>query len=570
MRFDRQEFISGLPSVVGIPTELLLPISENGNQLSISTFSICRLNYEAKDEDTILLETSRPTIYSLQLLTDDLALHHTFLCSSQYLVPNPPHYKAKTRTPAKSAPVVLEDGFIVPDEFSQRSRKVAESGLPVLQKVKYAPSLTENKKLTGRGRTVENEIVIRKISRAMAQENQQEIIDIANELQSLVLDEDAQGIGEPSKTLFEHAQSSRPEVGELAEASEVLQDLLSLSRPGPVPDEPGLAVKQLMVPAWASAMDIPSQELNFERIYTHIIDHQLAPLANEIPSRLRLAREKLARTIAAELILSNSRLELVDSPEESQEQEDEQGAQYSLPFHPQTSGKGKERATNAHPPSSQLSNILSSQPMPTPSHSASRAVSVMSRTSTSSLPSTAAQKILSRLSRHVSIDLSTTRSNWAARPMTLLSHWDIGVDPASYSYGAKLSEIEKQRQEESMTDKQRLKAREKAERRLRRQRKEVEKAERARFGVGSSQPVVMSSQRGSQYGGSQYGSQYGGISSEPLLSSPPPMMSQISVGSSQAPPVVGSSQNPGLGRTQSQGRREDGPSKRKKRKREGF
>jgi hypothetical protein len=558
IRFDRQESITGLPSVVGVPTELLLPISKNGDKISIKDISVRSLDREDEGEATLTLEIPQSAIYSLQILTDDLALYHAFLGSTYGVWPEPPHSMAKIRV--KSAPITLgDDGFIVPDEFSQQTR-LARLEKSISHKVKYA--VPESSTVRRHGRTAEYEIISRKISRVAGEGNTMNITDIANDLQDLFLGEDVQGVGEPSMTLFEHVQSSHPEIGELAEASEILHDLSSLSKVGPVPDEPGLAVKGLAVPAWASTMHVSFQESGFQRLYNHIIDQQLAPLANEIPPRLRMAREKLARTMAAELILSSSRIELVDLLADMEERtEESQPTQYSRPFHLQANMKGKQRATDAFPGSSQLSTILSSQPMPTPSPSASRATSVISYTSTSSLPSTAARNILSRLNRHVSIDPNKKPQNWATRPLAILAHWDTGADPVTYNYASKLSELEKQRHEESMTDKQRLRAREKAERRLRRQRKEAEKA---RSGLVSSQPVVMSSQvqRGasSQRGGSEYdGSQFG-RGSEVASSPPPPMV--VGLGSSQvAPPVVGSSQVMRKGM---------GPGKRKKRKREGF
>jgi hypothetical protein len=548
-----------------VPTELLLPASNN-SRLPIAALSVRRLDYEVEHETAF---TPCPAIHSLQLLTDDLALHHAFLSTSDNPAQESPHHVARSRALSKSAAVALDDDdFIVADEVSQK-KPFAETREYALQKFIHPGS--QYKVATGDGPNVDNQIVCGKVSGTAKQEKRQEIIDIANDLQDLILDDEVQGLGEPAQTLLEQALSPIPDVGELDETSNALADLLSLSRPGAVPDEAGIAVTRLTIPSWASPMDLPSSDLDFGRIYNHIVDHQLAPLADEIPPRLRMRREKLARTIAAELILSSSRIELVDPVEESQEQatESQQATSYSLPFHNQTTGKGKEHAMDTMPSSSQLSNFMSSKNLPTPSPSTSRAASTIISGTTTSLPSTASRSIISHLQRHVTFSPPST---WAARPMTLLAHWDVGADPDTYSYSSKLGELEKQRQEENMTDKQRLRAREKAERRLRRQRKEVEKA---RFGLVSSQPVVMSSQtrgRGSQYGGeSQFGGSEYGRSSPPLPSSPPPMMMrerererERGAMSSQAvaPPTVGSSQAPA--------RRTDGQARKKRRKREGF
>lgn len=560
--------------MIGSPTELLLPIPANGKALLTAAISVRQLEFEGADEGLSI------SIGSLQLLTDDLALHHAFLCRSGDSVKEPPQHIASARMHLKRARIAIDDDddFIVPDELSQK-KACSRPKTVRSHKIKYRTEQESGRnKHTQIDATVDNQVITAEISGISKHESRQEIIDIANELQDLILDEGSQGLGEPSKTLLEQRSNPDPHVGELAEASHALSNLLSLSRLGPVPDEPGVAVKRLQVPTWASPMGVASEELEFGGLYNHIVEHQLAPLADEIPPRLRAGREKLARQIAAEVILSSSRVELVDSPEDSQEQEEMQQS-LSL-FH----GKGKAKLTDSFPVSSQLSNYMSSQSLPTPSPSASRAASTIMSGTITSLPSAVSQNIISRLSRHVEFKPST--STWAKRPMALLAHWDIGQDPNTYSYSQKLGELERQKQEESMTDKQRLKAREKAERRLKRQRREAEKA---RGALMSSQPMVMSSQAqrggsqarsgsqfggGSQYGESQYGggSHYGGTqhgrSSPPLPSSPPPMLDRERergfAMSSQlvAPPVVGSSQAPV--------RRGDGPAKRKKRKREGF
>lgn len=562
LRFNRQDFVTGLPSMVGSPTELLLPVPGNGKALSTAAVSMRRLEYETGSE------VPSTSIYSLQLLSNDLSLHHGFICPSSDSVVEPPRHSVSSRAHIKSALVALDedDDFVIPDELSQKKRIPRNMGKSQSHKITYRVDESSRKtKCTETNQTVDNQVISSKISGSSQHEQRHRVTDIVTALQDLILDEDVLGLGEPAKTLLEQSLNPIPEVGELSETSQVMANLLSLSRTGPVPDEPGVSVKRLQIPAWASPINITSGNLDFGGLYNHIVEHQLAPLVDEIPPRLRMAREKLACQLAAEVILASSRVEVIDPPEESQEQDE---IQQSLPFH---GNKGKGRLTDSFLVSSQLSDYVSSQNLPTPSPSASRAASTILSDKTASRPSVASQSIHPRLSRHVEFEPPAT---WAKRPMTLLAHWDVGQDPNTYSYTQKWGELEKQKQEESMTDKQRLKAREKAERRLRRQRREAEKA---RGALMSSQPMVMSSQAhraGSQIGGSQYGggTRFGGSqhgrSSPPLPSSPPLILDggrerDFAISSQMiAPPIVGSSQAPK--------RRGDGPAKRKKRKREGF
>lgn len=555
LRFDRQKSFNGSPFMIGSPTELLLPVSKSSIELFTLAISVRQLKY--KVEEVVGL----PAVHSLQLLTDDLALHHAFLGNSSDRLQEAPVLMIAAKV--KSAPLVVDDDdFIIPDEFSQKKRR-ASAKMPKIHKVNYTRNQHGNNERVEIGRTAENQAVHRRISTFSKQQDLQDIIDIADDLQDLLLDDGIRGLEVSSKTLFEQALSPSLKVGELAETSDALSDLMSLARPK-VPGEPDIAVQRLRIPSWASPMAVPPDQLEFPGLYNHIVEHQLAPLADEIPPRFRLGRERLARTIAAEVILSISRVDSVDQPEDSQEKEDSQEQEDSQhpcpPFH----SKGKAKTTDLFPASSQLSDFMSSQTLPTSSPSSPRAAStIMSGTSTS-LSSASSRTALSRLSRHVT--LSVPRSSRASRRkrglLAVVAHWDIGHDPSTYNYAAKLRELERQRHERNMTEKQRLKAREKAERLLKRQRKENEKAWSMRH---RSIPTVMSSQArgGSQFGDSQYGR-----SSPTLPLSSPPMMERNRdrgfAASSQmvAPPTVGSWQAPA--------RRGDRPAKRKKVKREGF
>lgn len=202
--------------------------------------------------------------------------------------------------------------------------------------------------------------------------------------------------------------------------------------------------------------------------YDAIVSYWITPLHNKVPGRVRLAKEQLARRIAAELTLASHVLRIEEIEEQPESQQDTNPAtesqSWDLPM---------------HFASSQLQNPFASQyksqsqsVLPTPSPTGTPSV-----TTASSRATTLFSAEISNLSKFTTF----TKSTPSALPRSLsklLSHWTPGTDPAAYDWVATSRSINQRTREEEadsqLTEKQRARAHRKAERYIRRQRKEAE------------------------------------------------------------------------------------------------
>jgi len=145
----------------------------------------------------------------------------------------------------------------------------------------------------------------------------------------------------------------------------------------------------------------------FRSIYDYIIQKWLSPLSDQIPGRVRLAREQLARNVAAHLCLSLYRRNPISSASTNDNVIQSSNEQQSLSQNSQTS-------------SQPFTSQASSQQTPS-------TLSPIDEESTSSA--------LTRLRRYSptpneipTIPSLTTSSS------TILAHWSLGSDPNQYSW----------------------------------------------------------------------------------------------------------------------------------------
>jgi hypothetical protein len=202
LRFKYPEGGLGLPALTGNPTQLLLPVRDNGTELSISSFSIRRLEY-GSDDDEDMLEIFRPTIFSLQLLTRDLALYHTFLCTTQDSKQVMPPRQVEQRSQSLKTALIARDSFVVSDEFSQRDPCWVDNA-PKSQKVRYATKSSAKFVDAMHGPNVQNDDIFQDVTSVLPIGNitlrREGIVDITAALQNLVF-ANGEFIGEPSMTL---------------------------------------------------------------------------------------------------------------------------------------------------------------------------------------------------------------------------------------------------------------------------------------------------------------------------------------------------------------------------------
>lgn len=207
--------------------------------------------------------------------------------------------------------------------------------------------------------------------------------------------------------------------------------------------------------------------------YDIIMNQWLAPLSQRVAGRVRLAKEQLTRRVAAEVCLASCGLKRpwIDPTQEN-------------------------LYDSAELPETQHSSFLGSSQsyggFPTPSPTATPSLTTM--TSLSSHPSTMASPEYLRLQRYATF--SSDKIAPAPLPKRLaktLAHWSVGGNPGEYDWLSvqKQQEREAEEEDEDLTPRERARLKKRAERHLRKQRRETEKA--ASMNLASSQvPAIFS------------------------------------------------------------------------------
>jgi len=221
-------------------------------------------------------------------------------------------------------------------------------------------------------------------------------------------------------------------------------------------------------------------------LYDTIISHWITPLHSKVPGRIRLAKEQLARRLTAELTLAGHVFCVEDIEEQPESQQDAKPTQESqswdLPMHLASS-----QAYN--PYASQLQS-QSQSVLPTPSPTGTPSV-----TTASSRATTFSSAEVSNLMKFTTFTKSTPSA--LPRNLTkLLAHWTPGTDPEAYDWITTSRSISQRTREEEadsqLTEKQRARAHRKAERYIRRQRKEAEASQMQMMASSQMPELVVS------------------------------------------------------------------------------
>ena len=282
------------------------------------------------------------------------------------------------------------------------------------------------------------------------------------------------------------------DVPDVDEASSQLQTLSSKGHQNNAAIEPI---------ASARVLDLSEDEMpTIADLYDTILQNWVAPLPSDVPIRVRQHKERLARRMAAEVILATSRIRPGGMRELNTESiaEPSQDNGILLPILPSKPGD------NIHSDGTQWPSL---QALPTPPHS--------SLPSSSMIPSSpplspanppAPADPIARLGKHLQIrDTSATPTIIPTNVNQLLAHWQPGTDPHTYDWDATERLLQPEDIDESSNE-QREKARRRRERRQKRQQREDELA-RAK---STSQPVVFPrSSLGPMLGGMASSSQMG-------------------------------------------------------------
>ncbi|OAL54311.1 hypothetical protein IQ07DRAFT_595839 [Pyrenochaeta sp. DS3sAY3a] len=226
------------------------------------------------------------------------------------------------------------------------------------------------------------------------------------------------------------------------------------------------------------ALDIiGNQEPTITLTYDTILQNWIAPLPSNVPVRVRQNKERLARRVAAEVMLASTRcrrddLEGLDNgPKPGPSQE----SNISLPVLPSK-------------PAGMEQEWLSSQSLPTASQSSMPPSSQLLPPPPTKPPAPSSNSHpLTRLRKHLYIgETSTTEIDIPPNVDQLLSHWRVGDDPSTYDWDATERALRPDRFDETSQE-QREKAQRKKERRAKRQQREDELMKTKAF----SQPIVV-------------------------------------------------------------------------------
>lgn len=350
----------------------------------------------------------------------------------------------------------IKDDFVVDDELVTADI-VEPTPEPVASHVKQRRQRAE--RLFEQGWSLHHERTVSKVEKRVSQV--QSIDDILAETQDM-LEQPLEPDFTPMRTLLE-LSAGELNVSDLDSISAQLASLITMA---PVPGSQlhgemddndhstRLALRSIEGTSGGSIAPL----------YDTIVADWITPLHNKVPGRTRLAKEQLARRLAAELTLASHVFCVEDIEERPESQQDAKPVQerqsWDLPM---------------HLASSQLYNPLQSQSqsvLPTPSPTGTPSV-----TTASSRATTFSSAEVSNLMKFTTF----TKPTPAALPRSLsklLSHWTPGADPETYDWIATSRSISQRTREEEadsqLTEKQRARAHRKAERYLRRQRKEHE------------------------------------------------------------------------------------------------
>jgi len=221
-------------------------------------------------------------------------------------------------------------------------------------------------------------------------------------------------------------------------------------------------------------------------IYDNMLKTWLAPLPKDVPVRVRQRKERLARRIAAEVMLASSRIQqrnlavktAIDEPGMSQDSGIAMPAFSSQPFAPSSAHAASETSSQPLPtaPYLQIQSQSQSQPQPQPP-----------------APAPSPPDPLARLRQHLKFRDDEPPTPPATLPPSvtqLLSHWHPHTNPTTYDYLA-TERANHTSTLDAASQHQLAKARKKKEKRERKQMRENELAKSqtaSQVPLPSSQP----------------------------------------------------------------------------------
>ena len=216
----------------------------------------------------------------------------------------------------------------------------------------------------------------------------------------------------------------------------------------------------------ASALHwIDNGEPTISSLYDAVLLHWIAPLPLEVPVQLRQHKERLARRIAAEVMLASFRISYAGDMSHLRSAPS-QDNEIVLPILPSASQEGSE-LPSAPQWSSQFPAMPSSSAIPSSQPPSSPLISDFT-------PPAAAFDPLLRLRRHLAVQEDSPDTAVPQGVTRLLSPWQLGADPHEYNWDTTESALKPSTETDKISYAERERERRRKERRERRQRRENE------------------------------------------------------------------------------------------------
>lgn len=443
-------------------------------------------------------------------------------------------------TPSIKDEFVTDEPPLASEVFDQMNEPVAAY---IKQRREHA------KRLPGLQWTLQHERTARKIDqRSPLSSNIMATLDQVRELLEQPVETDAA----VTKTALELSDGELT-IHDMGLASTEMKQLPTMSKsPSFQPsdelnDAPTRGMKFALVPTFVHPRwQNPSPLANtLSSTYDSIVSYWISPLPKSIPGRIRLAKEQLARRLAADVTLASHILRPEEITDPTETQQDPGSQTWDLPMR----GAEPSQASQFSAP------IASHSALPTPSPTGTPSV-----TTASSRTSAYSSAEVSRLRKYATFTKPAPSS--LPRSLTkILSHWTPGADPSTYDWITTSRQITQQTQEEEadsqLTEKQRARLHRKAERHIRRQRKEAAASQQQHL-ASSQMPELIVSASQPQFGG--------GRSESQRLPGPPMGFAGLAGSSQSVAPALGAASQGVAGRFGGGGMR---PPVKKKRK-QGF
>ncbi|KAI6825916.1 hypothetical protein KC367_g5807 [Hortaea werneckii] len=451
-----------------------------------------RNTHASEIDDGTALQIEEPTtkFYNVFALDQSLCLRRQLLSACSYSEDGhhvtPPFWKA--RLPAKSSTRLPKENFVLADEedaVEDEPRKSKPSSAFVLHRKLLTSSRNRG------GWTVPFETTAQVLNKRLSELS----MDIFINASTNVLRQQVPDTVIPSQTLRDLREGAVA-VGDIETMSSQLQDLAvagikiqDMKSEAPEEHNLRLVLRQVKNHTVSSSQVDPS-ELSLTDVYNQMIDDYISPLPPSISGRTRLAKESLVRNAAADVALASRFICTEEAEQPTQEIQESQQQSWEPPMR-----FGGDVASSQLLPSSQTydssSQVQHSQRsiLPTPSPSATPSV-----TTASSGTSIFASEV-SRLARITSFSKPAP----SALPRSLrnvLAHWPPDEDPDDYDWVKTSRRIrhadEAFEDEAGMTEKERLRLQRRAERHIRRQRKEAAASQAAQIASSQAPEIAIS------------------------------------------------------------------------------